>query len=321
MKRVYILVNVLISTATFAQPTLEQSNVGEVLGNNYMSSITDWDGVISSGGANQTWDYSNIITTSTSSLDYVDPSTCPSAGSFVNANVSAFYDNQSYIHLNVTATDNDVVGQYASGVPIPYSDPEKVLKYPFTMGDSYVDSFGGTFYNGTTFVRDGNVTVTADGYGTLILPNSTITNVLRVKVTEDYGDAVGGVEVYHYNIDIYKFYKPGINTPVLTLTHIEYGTVVINHGAFIDDPSLEIEESSTEELLVYPNPFTNKFTVETSTNDESIEVFDILGNLISYTKVSEQNKLVIDLNDNESGIYIVRVTSATEVREMKLIKE
>ncbi len=321
MKRIYILVNVLISTAAFAQPTLEQSNVGEVIGDNYVTSITDWDGVISSGGSNQTWDYSNIVATSTSPLDHINPNTCPSAGSFVNANVSAFYNNQSYVHLNVTATDNDVVGQYASGVAIPYSDPEKVLKYPFTMGDSFVDSFGGTFFNGATFVRDGNVTVTADGYGTLILPNSTITNVLRVKVSEDYGDAVGGVEVYHYNIDIYKFYKPGINTPVLTLTHIEYGTVVINHGAFIDDPSLTIEENNTQELSVYPNPFSTNFTVETTTDNGKIEVFDILGNLVYYTEVVEQNNVVIDLDNNESGIYIVRVTSSTGVNDMKLVKE
>lgn len=322
MKRVYILVNVLISAAAFAQPTLEQSNVGAVIGDSYTYSRIDWNGVPGSSGNNQTWDFSGIVTTTTTALDFVSTSSCPSPTSFPTANVSSNFDSQQYVHHKFTSTEYDNVGMYAGGVAISYSDPETILTFPFTMNDSYVDTFGATFVSGgVTFVRSGDVTVTADGYGTLILPNATISNVLRVKVTEDYGDAVGGVELYHYNIDIYMYYKPGVSTPVLSLTHYEQGANIINYGNFLDDASLSLEESSTEELSVYPNPFTNDFTVETSANDESIEVFDILGNLVYYTKVSDQNKYMIDLNDNESGIYIVRVTSATQVREMKLIKE
>jgi len=163
--------------------------------------------------------------------------------------------------------------------------------------------------------------VTADGYGDLILPNATITNVLRVKVSEDYGDAIGGVEVYHYNTDIYMFYKPGVSTPVLSLTHYEQGGNVTNYGNYIDEASLIVEENKTEKLSVYPNPFSTSFIVETNSTDEKIEVFDIIGNLVSTVEIKGENNIEVSLEDKESGIYIVRVSSATGIREMKLIKE
>jgi len=322
MKRIYILVNVLISTAAFAQPVLEQSNVGAIAGDSYIYSRIVWDGNSGPVGADQTWDYSTIVTTTTTALDFVSPSTCPSPSSFPTATVVSNYANQQYVYHEFTNAVYDNVGMYAGGVDIPYTDSERILTFPFTMGDSYVDPFGATFVSGgVTFVRSGNVTVTADGYGDLILPNATITNVLRVKVSEDYGDAIGGVEVYHYNTDIYMFYKPGVSTPVLSLTHYVQGANVTNYGNYIDDASLIVEENKTEKLSVYPNPFSTSFIVETNSTDEKIEVFDILGNLVSTVEIKGENNIEVYLEDKESGVYIVRVSSSTGIREMKLIKE
>jgi hypothetical protein len=82
-----------------------------------------------------------------------------------------------------------------------------------------------------------------------------------------------------------------------------------------------MEENKTDKLSVYPNPFSTSFIVETNVNDDKIEVFDILGNLVSTVEIVEENNTEIYLEDKEPGIYFVRVSSATGIREIKLIKE
>jgi len=63
-----------------------------------------------------------------------------------------------------------------------YSDPVLKMKYPFNYGEQYTDHFIGVAYYNEIYTIDffGDYTVTADAYGTLILPDRVIENVLRV---------------------------------------------------------------------------------------------------------------------------------------------
>ena len=57
------------------------------------------------------------------------------------------------------------------------------MKYPFSYGDDFTGDFAGVAYfqENTVINFSGTYTVTADAYGTLILPDRIIKNALRVK--------------------------------------------------------------------------------------------------------------------------------------------
>ncbi|MBD3636081.1 MAG: T9SS type A sorting domain-containing protein [Crocinitomicaceae bacterium] len=323
MKNLYLLIPAICAgTFSFAQPILTQGNVAPAIGDNFTYKRCDWDNNPGGAGAGITWDFSGLVETATANVDYVDPSTCPSPSSFPNANVAGNWGaGTQYEYFNSNSTSLDREGIYASGTAIPYSDPETILTFPFTYSDSYVDQFSGTFTSGVVLDRAGSVTVTADGYGTLILPNATIPGVLRVKVSEDYGDSYNGTEMYHYNTDVYMFYKPGVHLPVLAFTHYVQGTTTIDYGNFIDDPSLgTAKETDLTAISIYPNPATDNISFNWNGHQtliDKIEVYDIAGKLM-YT--SNQIVTTIDLSTFQSGTYFIHFWEGDNREIRKFIK-
>ena len=318
MKNIYLLcVCTAINGFVIAQPVLTEANTAPVIGEIFTMSQIPWDGLAPGAGANQTWDFSALSPTSTYTFDLVDPSTCPSPGSFPTATVTNNAASGSqYEFLMVSSTAIERVGFYAGGYDIPYSDPEKQMSFPFTYLDSYVDPFGGDFTTSVTMTRAGDVTVTADAYGTLMLPNSTITNVLRVKYVQDYGDTYMGSELYHYNTEIYMFYKPGVHIPVLTLVHFEQGGTETEYGYFQDDATLETEAITTGEISVYPVPASGELFISWGTSAaaiQSVEVYNVLGEAVYQ---SNQAVNSIDITQFENGVYFIHFWDG-EIRTTK----
>lgn len=70
------------------------------------------------------------------------------------------------------------------------------------------------------------------------------------------------------------------------------------------------------DLNIFPNPFNNKITIINKGVDEHIEIINTLGSLI-YSAEIKNETTEIDLNNQASGIYFVRIGTATK----KIIKE
>ncbi|MCX6294689.1 MAG: T9SS type A sorting domain-containing protein, partial [Bacteroidetes bacterium] len=86
------------------------------------------------------------------------------------------------------------------------------------------------------------------------------------------------------------------------------------------------ENSNTSSLSVYPNPTTNKFTVDFMLSKASpvkINVMNISGQIV-YTEEIEalpgNNKKEISLSKNASGIYYLQLITNNEVINKKIIK-
>ncbi len=324
MKTLYSVLFITLNISLNAQPVLTQTNSSPVIGENYTLSRINWDNNPGTSGANQVWDFSNITVTQTNPINYVSPSTCPSNSSFPTANLSIDYNNGSYYHYNSSSNVYEIVGLYGSNVAIPYSNPEKLLNYPFTFNNTFVDSFAASFVSNSIAInRLGSVTVLADGYGTLILPNATITNVLRVKVTENYGDyyASSGTQFGQYSTEIYMFYKPNFHYPALSLTHFVQNGQIVNYGNFIDDPSLFLDEiENDDEISIYPNPCTNLININwsTITDIKKISIYDVYGKSI-YVSTSKVN--TIDLNEFSKGIYFIHIWKGDKRIIKQIIKQ
>ena len=82
------------------------------------------------------------------------------------------------------------------------------------------------------------------------------------------------------------------------------------------------KESFIERTTIYPNPITTSFTLKMNTNDLSgigVQIFNIIGK-----KVYEESNLkskTINVSELNSGIYILKITSETQQKTIKLIKK
>ena len=75
---------------------------------------------------------------------------------------------------------------------------------------------------------------------------------------------------------------------------------------------LEVQEVQTNDMVVFPNPFVDAFTVSSASNSaiSSVSVMDLSGRLVATISGERRNAVSIDADalGMESGIYLVRVT-------------
>jgi hypothetical protein len=64
-------------------------------------------------------------------------------------------------------------------------------------------------------------------------------------------------------------------------------------------------EISKNEVLLYPNPTQNQFTI-TNSNNMYLQVYDILGNIVIQKKLTSTSE-IINTDFLIKGIYIIKV--------------
>ena len=86
---------------------------------------------------------------------------------------------------------------------------------------------------------------------------------------------------------------------------------------------LEIENEN--DVIIFPNPTENKVTIDLKANGNqniSTELFDITGKIV-YIKSYKTNSIILDLNDFESGTYILKIknSSGEIIKTEKIVKK
>jgi len=216
---------------------------------------------------------------------------------------------------------------------VPYMDPEELMRYPMNYNDNYVDNFSASFTNaGVNYSRSGNVTTTVDGYGDIVLPYGTITDVLRLKYEEDYKDEftiIGVPYTLNYQSEIYAWYKPGIHVPVMAITKLTSDAGNTEYGLFLD-ASVGFEQNSIENEVasIYPNPVSHKaiYSVKSDNKtDFELTLINALGQELEVLFVGQieagQNNINIDLGEYQKGSYLIKARSGDQVSILKLLKQ
>lgn len=86
---------------------------------------------------------------------------------------------------------------------------------------------------------------------------------------------------------------------------IEYQNLYYNGDCYFNTTGIE-EKNKEEEIIIYPNPTTGKFTVSSRQGAiKKVEVYDLFGRLVLCT-----NKPQIDMSSFPAGLYIWRVGNA-----------
>jgi hypothetical protein len=364
MKKIYISLITILGSASIAiaQPTLTSSNYTSSIGDSKLYYVADTNTVINTTtGANVNFDYSGLQGYGVTQTQYtLDPTTTTYASDFTNATLAdsteGYATNKNYIRLNGTdsITKEGIVADvptYGTVVGKYNVNPEITMKFPFNYGDIYFDDYAGVFtINAIVPVNtdgNGNVTVNADGWGTLLLPQGvSITSVLRVKTTEylvtdaivlpfPFNTTIDPITISAENIN---YYKPSLsNFPIVSVVSGSYtqnGVVIDSSRAIISQYPLSLitnidEIVNIDNISLYPNPSTNETTTLTFTLKENtpstISIYNNLGQNVKSVFNGQLNqgvnKLNIETTDLTKGIYFVNLTIGDKTTIKKLIIE
>ena len=92
---------------------------------------------------------------------------------------------------------------------------------------------------------------------------------------------------------------------------------------FLIQDALSLEDNIiSEEILAYPNPFTNQLTIELNEPIYKVEIYNILGQKVKIFMFDnpKENSLNLDLSELVQGNYIAKVSSELLTKTIKLIK-
>lgn len=355
MKKIYISLAFLLSSGiiAFAQPTLTQANFVPNIGDSQLYYVADTNSVLdNTTGANVIFNYNDLRGYGvTQTQHFVDPTTTPNTLDFPTATftdtTAGFPGNLKY---NQDFTDSlDVIGLVLDinsfGVVVAKydNDPEIFMKFPFTYGDSFADAYGGQFTSPAAPIPtngNGNVTVTADAWGTLKLPMTPdIDSVLRiVRVENLLTDTIFLQPLFPdilpipVNATQVSYYKPSISkNPLLSFVTADVnGDTSINVISQYPMFGVGIEETVANlDISLFPNPSESGFTTLTLGIEKKakveIMIFNSLGQnvqeVFSGNLSPEKNKLTIKTSNLSSGLYFVNIIIDNKSASKKLIIE
>lgn len=321
MKHVYSFLLSILSIGLIAQPVITADWI--VTGAVGLSSTVDASTTPDPGpaGANVTWDFSNVEPNDTAIQVYTtfgDPDTTPYADLFPEANlVQITLGVNIYIYLRLTNDEFEAYGLATEGFTLIYNDPVTLVEFPFTYQSSFDDTFEGTSEIQADTIQiltylSGNSSVTADGWGTIMLPQGNIGNVLRIQTTQANRDSsdfgLGIMSISHTESTTYSWFSPDHNGILANHTTSSGYSVAIFGGLPLD--TTEIPETSeftydptagtssvkavqlVDELIIAPNPVSESVNVRiTHERNESfhVSIFDLNGKNILEDKVHVSN--------------------------------
>lgn len=115
----------------------------------------------------------------------------------------------------------------------------------------------------------------------------------------------------------YKFLH---TLPALGLNYYRLKMVDLDGSYVYSDVKLvDFSSERSKQLNVYPNPFSQVFTIENLPTPSEITVFDITGKLIHKIFVSDSHFLM-DLSQQPSGIYSVTIKDKNDTKVFRVIK-
>lgn len=275
-----------------------------------------------SGGANQTWNFTSLNVVDSLIYAIVHRNSASNGGQFPNASfVEVFGTNEVYVENN--ASQYAVGGLSQSGIIIKYPNTQINYNRPATYQDTLVDTFT-TEYTVMSFnVKGAGVIRTkVDGYGTLVLPDSTYSNVLRFKIESDEVDTIQGlpapanlvlVKARGYiwfdakhkgalmRVDSIDIKSPVQNTTVYTVSYYKAGQAL----------GVQSISSFTEDAACYIGTGVIKINAPFNSDKEyHLSVYNSSGQVVFSDKFKATGNLYTNtISDLPNGLYYMSLSA------------
>lgn len=288
------------------------------------------------GGMGLTWNFSTGTNNGGNvTVSWVDPANHPQGTMVPGANIVYSVSNGDYRFYNVDANTATLLGEQSlTGTPCPYTTTADIINFPSSFGATSTDSVVGEYFDGflTNATRWGSSTTEFDADGTLVTPNATWNNVVRVTTTADYQDSswTGAAESEILTFR-FEWYVPGRRMPVFwTNTRL----VSLNGGAYteqreiwyVDTNAVAIDDHSLEDgMSIYPNPaqdLVRATYVLDAPAQVDVALYDLVGNRVRTVFSGQQDaggQLVrLQTEDLSAGMYILQITAGERKASRRL---
>jgi len=210
--------------------------------------------------------------------------------------------------------------------------------FPLTSRfDTTIQSGGSVTING--MVIDSTVSgldIVFTGVGSSMCDSTVTVNVTEINnsitTAEDTARAViqGGAAYQWINCDSNNIEIVGeINESFTATQSGSYAVVIELNGVADTSECVAIIVTDVNEvanvdanIIIYPNPTTSRFAITSNQIEKNttVTVYNLLGKEIITRKVTQKNT-VLDLKNNENGVYFVRVENDTETITKRVIKQ
>lgn len=337
MKKLYFIALSFFAGLTIinAQVVLTQANHAPSAGDTYVMYQIDSIGVTpGASGSSAVWNFTATPTRTTiasTNSCVASTNTMYPVGAIARATgtAAANYYTSTSGQLNFWGGNIKISIVNADYV---FSTPAVHASYAMVYNSTATSTFVGTVTSGTNSgsISGGTSTVTADGQGTLNLPNRSFSNALRVKTYTGFNFSVpafganGSVkqETWDYYSNLTNYPSTKIvplftiltNTIDLTspLPNTQTNTLVLINK---DYEYVSITENSSEvaELNLFPNPADNNFNlifINEKAEQAAVEITNSLGQLVKKENLANTKGLVkhnIDITNINAGVYFVKV--------------
>ena len=327
MRTLSILLTAMVTATAWAQPVINVQNVpiiGDITTIGLCDDIVDAASLNAAYGAMVTWDFSDLNETSEEQFTFVDPATTPWAADFPNSNLCgvSWDDAYSYYIVGGGALQTEGNAIVIPGTPpedtakiLMASDPELIIELPYTFGDGFTDNFSGTFQAGVfAGTLAGSIDQSVDGYGTLILPNATYTNVVRYHFNRVQVNTVLG-NTSTQTKEQWAWVSPDHRFWLLLMEINGDGFGMSDLVWYDKDPApagpASITEANNITFSVHPNPVSVGSAININTSRDlagtKVQLTDATGRLVrTYANVG--NALPTD--GLMAGAYVLRLTDA-----------
>lgn len=264
----------------------------------------------STTGSNVTWDASALSLQAgapTVHFSYHPSSGTPQGSQYPNSNYCE-YDpalvsavDYNYYGINVDSLID--WGTYSpDGSHEIFQNPDKRLIFPFSYGQSFNDTYQKTNYSDATTVssiQTGSRTVTFAGYGTLILPQGSISNI--ALISEIRTNSLGPNSYYYTWISVTDgkrwLFRSENNGNVVT--------------AWCADPTSGIEEKRKDiSVTLYPNPMISEASLKINSSlpvsTGILKIYNATGKEVK-SFVINSNEIKIDRETLTNGIHFYQL--------------
>ena len=164
-----------------------------------------------------------------------------------------------------------------------------------------------TFANGIGSLTASTLRIFSGGSGTInVLVNGNVVGTLP------YSDAAQTTTIS--NIDI----EGNIEIEIRRAGQ-EEDRVIIDDLTWTCYTTLSTPEENLKNLTIYPNPTNGNTLYFNLTKDVTIRMYNVLGKLIKYNKISSKNNN-IDISNLPKGIYLLKINSENQFITRKIIK-
>lgn len=342
-----LAITALLAAPSQAQMTLNASR-NPVPGDRVIRMLADTTGVHQgASGANRTWDFSGVIAIGESTkVTYVSPETTPAAADFPDATVATEYTDggdSAYSYYFTAGTHIALLGMATLDVNVVYNNAEVLMTYPFSFGSTFSDISTASFdiEDGIHVRREGTVNATADGDGTILLPDNVSLPALRVKTVQTQSDTtyINNIPLFVTTMQIttYQWYTEVSKFPVFGISYVQVNTngnishtksvamIPMTETVDVKEPGRNIP--ATFSLAQnYPNPFNPSTVIRYSIPSETrvtLDVYNMIGQKVAVLVSDEiqsagDHEAEFTAKNLPSGVYLYRLKAGSQVELRKL---